>query len=70
MVTEEEIRKLARRIWELERCPDGRDWDHYFRAKRMLEDRERVLSNMNRLQMSKPLHRERLFNCAEIRHYN
>lgn len=50
MVREEEIKKLARSIWEAEGCPDGRDWDHYFRAKRMPEVREKVLSNAERLR--------------------
>jgi hypothetical protein len=70
MVTEEEIKKLAYLIWELERCPNGRDWDHYFRAKRLLDNRERVLSNMNRIQMSTPFHSERAVNCAEIGRHN
>ncbi len=48
MVTEEDIKRLARSIWEIERCPQGKDLDHYFRAKRMLEDKERVLSNVSR----------------------
>lgn len=48
MVTEQEIKKLARSIWEAEGCPDGRDWDHYFRAKRMLEEKEKVARNMDR----------------------
>lgn len=50
MVTEEEIKKLARSIWEAEGCPDGKHLDHYFRAKRMLEQREEVQSRINKLR--------------------
>ena len=49
MITEEEIKKLARAIWEAEGCPEGRDCEHYFRARRMLEEKERVTLNMERL---------------------
>ncbi|MFX0046161.1 MAG: DUF2934 domain-containing protein [Candidatus Hermodarchaeota archaeon] len=49
MVTEDEVKKLARVFWEIEGCPEGRDLDHYFRAKRLLEEKERVALNMARL---------------------
>jgi len=49
MVTEEEINKLARSIWEAERCPKGKNWEYYFRARRMLEEKERVLINMDKM---------------------
>jgi len=49
MVTEEEIKKLARSIWEAERCPDGKNWEYYFRARQMLEEKERVLINMDKM---------------------
>jgi len=40
MITEEQIRELAHSIWEQEGCPNGKDIEHYFRAKKMLEERE------------------------------
>ncbi|MDP2932468.1 MAG: DUF2934 domain-containing protein [Chloroflexota bacterium] len=44
MVTEEQIRELAYSIWEKEGCPEGKDAEHYFRAKQMLEEREAAAS--------------------------
>lgn len=40
MATEEQIRELAYYIWEQEGCPEGKDLEHYFRAKKMLEYKE------------------------------
>ena len=40
MVTEEQIRELAHSIWEQEGRPNGKDIEHHFRAKRILEERE------------------------------
>ncbi len=40
MITEEQIRELAHSIWEEEGRPEGKDLEHYFRAKKILEDRE------------------------------
>lgn len=40
MVTEEQIRNLAYTIWEQEGRPDGKDGEHYFRAKQILEEQE------------------------------
>lgn len=40
MATEEQIRALAYTIWEAEGCPAGKDRDHYFRARRILEEQE------------------------------
>jgi hypothetical protein len=40
MPSEEQIRELAYNIWEREGRPDGRDVDHYMRAKQILEARE------------------------------
>ncbi len=45
MITEERIKEIAKAIWEIEGCPDGNDWDHYFRAKRMLEAGEKKRSD-------------------------
>jgi len=44
MVTEEQIRELAYAIWEQEGRPEGKDLEYYFRAKRMLEEREAASS--------------------------
>ncbi len=40
MPTEAQIRELAYRIWEQEGKPEGKDREHYFRAKQMLEAQE------------------------------
>jgi hypothetical protein len=40
MITEEQIRELAHSIWEQEGRPNGKDVEYYFRAKKMLEERE------------------------------
>jgi hypothetical protein len=40
MTKDEEIRKLAFDIWEQEGRPRGKDVEHYFRAKKILEERE------------------------------
>ena len=37
MVTEEQIKEMAYSIWEKEGCPEGKDLEHYFRAKQILE---------------------------------
>lgn len=43
MVTEEQIKELAYFLWEQEDRQDGKDVEHYFRAKQMLEERELAL---------------------------
>ena len=40
MFTDEDIKKLAFTIWEEEGRPDGKDVEHYLRAKKFLEERE------------------------------
>jgi hypothetical protein len=40
MATEEQIRELAHSVWKQEGHPEGRDVEHYFRARRLLEERE------------------------------
>ncbi len=50
MVNEDEIRRLAERIWEVEGFPRGRDWDHYFRAKGILEESERVEHSFSQIR--------------------
>lgn len=40
MVTEEKIKELAYGLWEKEGRPEGKDAEHYFTAKKMLEEQE------------------------------
>ncbi len=42
MVTEAQIKELAHAIWEQEGQPEGKDVEHYFRAKKILEEREKA----------------------------
>jgi len=44
MASEEQIRELAYSIWEKEGCPEGKDAEHYYRAKIMLEEQEAASS--------------------------
>jgi hypothetical protein len=38
MITEQQIKELAHSIWEQEGRPHGKDLEHYFRARKILED--------------------------------
>lgn len=40
MVTEEQVKELAYSMWQQEGCPEGKDVEHYYRAKQALEERE------------------------------
>ena len=40
MITEEQIKDLAHALWEQEGRPEGKHLEHYFRAKRILEEQE------------------------------
>ena len=40
MATEEEIKTLAYNLWEEESRPEGKDVEHYYRAKMLLEEQE------------------------------
>jgi len=40
MITEKQIKELAYNIWELEGRSEGKDLEYYFRAKKILEERE------------------------------
>ena len=40
MITEEQIKELAYSIWEQEGRPNGKDVEHYFYAKALLEAQE------------------------------
>jgi hypothetical protein len=42
MPTEQQIRDLAYAIWEKEGHPEGKDREHYHRARQMLEDQEKA----------------------------
>ena len=44
MATEEQIRALAYTIWEQEGHPKGKNEEHYYRAKRILEEKEKTSS--------------------------
>jgi hypothetical protein len=44
VATEEQIKALAYTIWEHEGRPEGKDAEHYFRAKQMLEEQEAASS--------------------------
>ena len=37
MAKEDEIKLIAYNIWEQENRPDGKDWEHWFRAEAILE---------------------------------
>ena len=40
MPTEEQIKEQAYQMWEQEGRPEGKDVEHYFAAKQMLEEQE------------------------------
>ncbi len=40
MVTEQQIKDLAYAIWEKEGRPEGKDLEHYFQARQILEERQ------------------------------
>jgi hypothetical protein len=40
MVTEQQIKDLAYAIWEEEGRPEGKDIEHYFQARQILEERQ------------------------------
>ncbi len=42
MPTEEEIKRLAYGIWEVEGRPDGRDIEHYLKARQILAEQEKA----------------------------
>jgi len=39
-VTEQQIKDLAYAIWEEEGRPEGKDIEHYFQARQILEERQ------------------------------
>ena len=41
MPTEEQIKELAYAMWEQEGRPDGKDQEHYYRARQILEEKEK-----------------------------
>ena len=45
MVNEHQIKELAYTIWVDEGCPEGKDIEHYFRGKKMLEEQEALKTN-------------------------
>ena len=40
MVTEEDVKKLAYAIWEQEGRPEGKDVEHYYHARQVLENQD------------------------------
>lgn len=40
MTTERQVNELAYAIWEEDDRPEGKDIEHYFRAKQILEERQ------------------------------
>lgn len=48
MPTEEQIKELAYQMWEQEGRPEGRDVEHYFAAKQMLEEQEAAQARASR----------------------
>ena len=40
MVLEDDVKKLAFSIWEQEGHPQGKDVEHYYRARQILEQQE------------------------------
>jgi hypothetical protein len=52
MATDDEIRPLARTIWEREGCPEGRAEEHWRRAKELLENQERQTDGAHMLSVS------------------
>ena len=45
MAKEDEIRLIAYNIWEQEGHPDGKDVEHYLRAKKILEEKAAAPAN-------------------------
>ena len=50
MPTEKQIIELAHSIWEQEGRPEGKDLEHYFSAKKILEEQEAA----NPIQLTPP----------------
>ncbi|OGO39155.1 MAG: hypothetical protein A2147_02005 [Chloroflexi bacterium RBG_16_57_8] len=42
MPTEQQIKELAYALWEQEGRPDGKDEEHYYRAREILVDQEKA----------------------------
>ena len=40
MATDEQIKAVAYTIWEQEGCPEGKEDQHCYRAKQILEEQE------------------------------
>ncbi len=44
VAAEEQIKELAYSLWKQEGCPCGRDREHYFMAKKQLEEKEAAMA--------------------------
>ena len=69
MPTEEQIKELAYIMWEQEGRPEGRDVEHYFAAKQMLEEQEAAQARASRPWTTSPAPAARLSKKREVRRY-
>lgn len=53
--TEDQIRELAYSMWEQEGRPNGKDWEHYYTAKRILKEPEATAPSTSDQQPGSPL---------------
>jgi hypothetical protein len=54
MPTEEQIRELAYQMWEQQGRPEGKDVEHYFAAKQILEEQEAAQAHASRQWATSP----------------
>ena len=54
MPTEEQIKEQAYQMWEQEGRPEGKDVEHYFAAKQMLEEQEAAQARASRPWATSP----------------
>jgi hypothetical protein len=54
MPTEEQIKDLAYKLWEEGGRQEGKDWEYYFTARRMLEEQEAASQNPPPADAGKP----------------
>lgn len=46
MQHDDEVREIAYGIWEEEGHPHGRDWEHWFKAEAMWQERQRQMEHL------------------------
>ena len=54
MPTEEQIKELAYQMWEQQGRPEGKDVEHYYAAKQMLEEQEAARARASRPRATPP----------------